>query len=228
MPIKNIYLTIDDSPSKHMKKKTDFLATHEIPAVFFCRGEFIALSQDYVVDAIQKGFLIGNHSYTHPYFSQISLEKCFDEISKTEELIEECYQKAKIQRPFKVIRLPFGDRGTDVCIKTSSLDARKDKGRKIQAFIKDLGFVPLDFHYKTLDNCIDAYWSWDTQDYKTKLIENPKEYRNKLEEFWNCSQEETQVLLLHDFAHSHHLFEATMEFLLSKKLNFLSFKAGKI
>ncbi|MBS0185521.1 MAG: polysaccharide deacetylase family protein [Proteobacteria bacterium] len=173
---RNIYLTIDDAPSKHMKKKVDFLEGHKIPALFFCRGEFIPLYRDLVIDAIQKGFPIGNHSYSHPYFSSISLEECFKEILKTEELIDACYKTAGIERPFKVFRFPFGDRGGGEGI----LKIEENKVEKIQNFIKDLGFVSLKFQHKNPDEFVDILWDWDTEDYKAPLIQNSEKYLKKI------------------------------------------------
>ena len=210
MTVKNVYLTIDDAPSKYLQNKIDFLSKNKIPAIFFCRGEFIAPHTQSIIDAIQKGFLIGNHSYTHPYFSKITLEQCFDEILKTEILIEKCYQQAKIKRPIKVIRLPFGDRGINQNIP------------KIQNFLKKQGFVASNCDYLASDNYIDILWDWDPLDYKTKFINNTENYINLLAEYYKNTTQTTQILLLHDFEHNQHLFEVTMEFLLSKNINFLS------
>lgn len=215
---KNIYLTIDDAPSKYMEKKVELLLKHHIPALFFCRGECIALHKEYVVEAIQKGFLIGNHSYTHPYFSQIPLEQCFEEILKTEALIDNCYHQANIERPCKVIRLPFGDRGAGKHAREAVLDEEKEKVFQIQSFMKEVGFVPLDKNHKH----IDAYWDWDAQDYKSKWIQHPDEYVQQLESFWQNSKQETHTLLVHDFDHTHHLFERTLQFLMSKNCQFLN------
>ena len=85
-----LYLTIDDSPSMHMDKKVAFLKSKNIPAIFYARGEYIKKYPEQIVNAIKNGFLIGNHSYTHPYFSEIRIEECFDEILKTEKLINKC------------------------------------------------------------------------------------------------------------------------------------------
>ncbi len=201
---KIIYLTIDDSPSMHMDEKVNFLIEQKIPAVFFCRGEFIQKHIDKVVRAIQHGFLIGNHSYSHPYFSAISLEECFDEILKTEELIEKCYLKANINRQKKVIRLPFGDRGGN-------------KEHEIQDFLISQGFEPITFGGQT---SIDTPWTWDTLDYKKKMIQNPDLYLQNLENCFQQSEREDEIILLHDFDHNHKLFEITIAFLLNKNVKF--------
>lgn len=222
MPIKSVYLTIDDSPSIHMKEKVDFLREHSIPALFFCRGEFIQMRPDNIIYAIQKGFPIGNHSYSHPYFSNISLCDCFNEIKQTEELIEKCYQQANIPRPCKIIRLPFGDRGAGPKAQLSETLEAEEKTVKIQEFLKEQGFVPVDFG-QPADGFIDAFWDWDTQDYKTKFIENPNLYASGLIETQQNSPADTAILLLHDFDRNHHLFRLSMEFLTTRNIQFLPF-----
>lgn len=223
MPIKNIYLTIDDSPSKYMGQKIQFLESHEIPAIFFCRGEFIPKHMDKMILAIQKGFLIGNHSYSHPFFSKISLEQCFDEILKTELLINECYEKAGIKRPSKVVRLPFGDLGAGIQAKSTWSIDQTEKVYAIQMFLKEQGFIPLSFNHLPPDDFIDVPWDWDSIDYKEKNILNEDQYIRNLENFWNQYSDDTAILMIHDFDRNTHLFDKTMSFLLSKKVQFLEF-----
>ncbi|MBF0312839.1 MAG: polysaccharide deacetylase family protein [Oligoflexia bacterium] len=227
MPIKSIYLTIDDAPSVVMPKKVEFLLQHKIPALFFCRGEFIASYKQHVVEAIAQGFLIGNHSYSHPYFSKVPLASCFEEIVKTEALIMECYQKAKVPRPVKVIRLPFGDRGAGGDLQEAIAIEEEEKVFQIQIFLKENGFVPLILPFCSQRDegmsYIDVEWDWDTSDYQAKLIKNPEAYRAHLLKHWDQSLQETETILLHDFTHSHHLFEITMDFLLGQKVQFLPF-----
>ena len=81
------YLVFDDSPSKDMKMKVDYLVLKKIPAIWFCI-EFLEQRPSYAVYAIEKGFIIGNHSYSHKHFSDLSLEQCYQEIEKTDKIIE--------------------------------------------------------------------------------------------------------------------------------------------
>lgn len=39
--LRKIYLTIDGAPSIHMDKKVSILKEHNIPAIFYGRGEWI-------------------------------------------------------------------------------------------------------------------------------------------------------------------------------------------
>jgi len=236
MSLKNIFITIDDAPSIHMHKKVDFLKKQNISALFYARGEFVEQHSEQIVYAIKNDFLIGNHSYSHPHFSTISLTACFDEIKKTEKLLDQCYAKAKIKRPMKIMRFPFGDRGGTHEI-------------ALQQFLKIHNFMYFDFStafshknqtmslpkHKTmdlnnnspnnstiysdnLDTYIDSLSDWDTLDYKSKYIQNPELYRQKLELFFNAHKSNSAVILMHDFEKNHHLFEITMDFLLSKNI----------
>lgn len=115
------YLTIDDSPTRHTDDLTDFLSARGIPAVLFCIGdaytdlhlqcEGIRQRPDPIRRAIEKGFLIGNHTTTHRRSSELTLDEIIAEIETTETLIDRLYREAGRARPCKVIRFPHLDRG---------------------------------------------------------------------------------------------------------------------
>lgn len=220
--LSKIYLTIDDSPSIHMNKKVDFLISKNIPAIFYARGEYIFKHPGQIVNAIKNGFLIGNHSYSHPYFSEITLSESIDEIVRTEQLIEKCYQSAGKLRPHKIIRLPFADRGAGAKAKEPESELEKNKVRDIQVFLKENKFKALNF--QTADSYIDSYWDWDTEDYKTKHINDLGTYIKNMKKFFDGYKSDAAVILLHDFDNNHHLFEASMEFLLKQKVEFLNYQ----
>ena len=79
------YLTIDDAPSEDFRNKVKHLVEKEIPAIFFCRGDYLVERSEDVILAIKKGFVIGNHSYNHARFSEIPLKECFHQIKQTDE-----------------------------------------------------------------------------------------------------------------------------------------------
>lgn len=223
---KNIYLTIDDAPSKHLLEKIDYLTLHHIPAVFYCRGEFMERHFEKVVAAIQKSFLIGNHSYTHPHFSAISLEQCVMEIEKTEALIDACYQQAGKKRPVKVIRLPFADRGAGDEAQIPTTPEAQEKCDHIQHILSQFNFETLIFpgvkwdHLYWQDPAIDSFWTQDPSDYKKKYYENPKAYLENFKQVYEQSTASHQVLLLHDFDYNHEIFILAMDFLREKKCTF--------
>lgn len=105
------YLTIDDSPSSRTNDLVDFLARKDIPALFFCRGDFMEASMDSIIRAIEKGFTIGNHSYSHTPAGQIPPQQMIDEIAKTEDMIAWAYRAAGRPPKGKFFRFPYVDRG---------------------------------------------------------------------------------------------------------------------
>lgn len=106
-----LYLTIDDSPSPQTDELTDFLDGYEIPAILFCRGDRLVENFAPIVRAIEKGFIIANHSYHHKRASQLTFAETVHEIEDTESLIEKAYVQARKPRSGKHFRFPHMDRG---------------------------------------------------------------------------------------------------------------------
>lgn len=115
------YMTIDDSPTYDTDELTDFLVARNVPAVLFCIGtaytdlhvpcQGMEQLPGPIERAIAKGFLIGNHTYTHRRSSELSFDEIVSEIEKTETLIDAAYKKAGKTRQAKLIRFPHIDRG---------------------------------------------------------------------------------------------------------------------
>lgn len=108
---KAVYLTIDDSPSSSFKDHVALLKKKEIPAVFFCIGKLMKNHWADLKMAIQNGFIIANHSYSHPSFSDLDLESAKNEIKKTDDLIQELYEEVGVELTRKYFRFPYGDKG---------------------------------------------------------------------------------------------------------------------
>ncbi|HEY8191255.1 MAG TPA: polysaccharide deacetylase family protein, partial [Alphaproteobacteria bacterium] len=70
MPLE-AYLTIDDSPSAHTGELTVALQKRGVPALLFCRGDRMEKNPDAIVEALECGFVIGNHAYSHTRFSTL-------------------------------------------------------------------------------------------------------------------------------------------------------------
>lgn len=111
--MKQIYLTIDDSPSQNTDALTDFLVQQNIPAVLFVRGALMEdkIAYDCIVKAIGKGFLIGNHSYAHERTSQIGFVAQTSQIERTQAIIDRAYHEAGVVQPMRTFRFPHLDRG---------------------------------------------------------------------------------------------------------------------
>ncbi len=173
--LRDAYLTIDDSPTRETDALVDFLVERDIPATLFCIGgaykdmhiecEGIEQNPGPVLRAIDKGFLIGNHTYTHRRSSELSYDDVVAEIEKTETLIDGLYRQAGKARPVKLMRFPHIDRGAggwvvdynaagehkaalmelfgsglNITLAPPS-DAQIEKKEKIQDYLKREGFV---------------------------------------------------------------------------------------
>lgn len=250
---KKIYLTIDDAPSLDFLAKLDYLKSQKIPAVLFCIGNLLEKRPAMAVQAINAGYLIANHSYTHPHFSGIPLDRCFDEIKKTDIVIEELYKTAKVKRPAKWFRFPYGDKGDKKYGKTFSLfrfsnQKRKDK---IQKYLRDLGYTQPDFEgvdYKFMTKAglfedVDWSWTFDIMEWamqekrSTLGIKNIKKVLSRMksqrpadcrgflgfEKRWLASTSD-EIVLFHDQEGTSPYFEMILNELANLPIEFTSVK----
>jgi peptidoglycan/xylan/chitin deacetylase (PgdA/CDA1 family) len=230
------YLTIDDGPSKDMKQKVDFLAKKKVPAIWFCRGDFLSLRPSYGVYAIKRGFILGNHAYSHRQFSRLPLKECFEEIGKTDLIIEKLYKKAGTRRPAKFFRFPYGDKG---CPEGDTSKESELKRRRLQDFLKKCGYIRPRFngityrYYKARSaKEVDWYWTYDVLEYSIfrkahtfgidsldKVFERMEE--NNPERFGGLNYKKSEdIILLHDHPESTRIFQPIINRLLSKNIEF--------
>jgi peptidoglycan/xylan/chitin deacetylase (PgdA/CDA1 family) len=177
--VKGAYLTIDDGPSRDMDSKVRFLFKKGIPAVWFCIGDFIRKRPEKVMEAIEHGFIIGNHSYSHPHFSKISFDSAYDEIHKTDYWIEKIYAKTGLPRKHKYFRFPYGDKGDYRMGRVLSPISPQGEIRKqvIQSILKGAGYTqplfPKINHPFMVENGllkdIDWHWTFDLMEWSLKL-----------------------------------------------------------
>lgn len=151
------YLTIDDSPSMNFEEVVNYLVKMKIPAIFFCEGRKLEKRIDNVIDAIRKGFIIGNHSYNHPRFCEISINEAKNQINKTDELIDNIYKKAKVTRPIKLFRFPFLNNGSSN--EYQECDWNNKHVMEIQKLLEDLGYTQPKFKQINYDWFIEAGFS---------------------------------------------------------------------
>jgi peptidoglycan/xylan/chitin deacetylase (PgdA/CDA1 family) len=208
------YLTIDDVPTRYTKKKLDYLLSKRIPAILFCRGELIKRKMDIVIYAIKKGFIIGNHSYNHPYFSKITLEEARWQIEETDKLIEEAYKKAKAKRKVKLFRFPYGDEGNG-----DFETKRKNKhAKEIQKILKELNYKNLDSYLpkeiKEHKKDKDIIWTYDCLEYKLPI----EKVLKRIDRSPRLKEKEA-IILIHDFS-TPKIFKQIIEKLESKGIRF--------
>lgn len=167
-----IHLTIDDAPSEKMDVLLDYLISNNINAIFFCRGDYMERRPEPILRAIKNGFVIGNHAYSHRWFSELSLNEGLKEILKTDRIITEFYKKAGVKQKYKYFRFPY-------------LDTGENNRAAYQKLLYKLGYHPSPCRYLLDWNC-----TVDTKDCKNPSL---KELIEKLE-----TLKEDGIILMHD------------------------------
>jgi peptidoglycan/xylan/chitin deacetylase (PgdA/CDA1 family) len=122
-----VTLVLDDAPSDATPDLLNRLESGGHRGVLFVIGANIAGREAILVEAVRRGFALGNHSFSHPQFSEIGVEAARGEIQRTEALIETLYARARLPRPGRWFRFPY-------------LDTGGDDFEAIQTLLRDLGF----------------------------------------------------------------------------------------
>ncbi len=107
----DLYLTIDDSPSDNFTVMCDYLKAKNIPAVLFSRGDLLSLYPQETIKAIQDGFIVANHSWSHHRASKLGADIAVKEVMKTQRLIEKYHKEAGVALPGPYMRFPYMDSG---------------------------------------------------------------------------------------------------------------------
>lgn len=138
------YLTIDDSPSSRMNDLVDYLLSKNIPAIFFCRGDHLEKNSSSAIRAIQKGFILGNHAYSHQRASEKEFAWIVDEIDRTEKLLQQVYAAAQVERPAKYFRFPQLDRGTAGWVVDYDTYDEDDQAELLRTFAQGLNVQSME------------------------------------------------------------------------------------
>lgn len=149
-------LTIDDIASANTPAIADYLCEKGIPAIMFAVGENVEKYYEEALYALKKGIIIGNHSYSHPGFSSLSLQEGIGEIEKNEDLLNRLYADAGLPRRFRPFRFPYGDKGGE-------------NREALQAYFRQKGFSKVEDSqirgnwYKAQDQYgdVDTLWTFD-------------------------------------------------------------------
>ncbi len=192
------YLTVDDGPSLEMGAKLDVLDALGVRAVWFCLGSGISARPDVVVDAIRRGHVVGNHSWSHPHFSEVTLSDAEREVSTTDALIDEVYARAEVPRERRWFRFPYGDRGA----------------AELQPLLRRLGFAPPPPPLE--GDGVDWLWTFDTSDWQETASADAILARFDADE----DDRSPAVVLVHDHDGRLDLFEAIVAGLVSRGVRF--------
>ena len=156
-----VLLTIDDVSSRNTPAIVDELCSRGITAIMFAVGLNIERFYDEALYAVRKGMIIGNHSYSHPSFSAMTVEEGIAEIEKCEAILDRLYHDAGVARKFRPFRFPYGDKGGE-------------NKAALQSYLVQKGFDKVDDRHITytwwqennLDNDIDTFWTFDFEEYR--------------------------------------------------------------
>ncbi|WP_082593071.1 polysaccharide deacetylase family protein [Paenibacillus sp. Soil766] len=107
---KAIAFTFDDGPNpEYTPQLLDIFDEVGGRATFFMMGKQIELYPETTRDVHLRKHEIGNHTYSHPFMTQISLEECERELRDTDSLITQV-----TGTPPVVMRPPYLDYNTEV------------------------------------------------------------------------------------------------------------------
>lgn len=234
------YLTIDDSPSTHTDGMVDFLAERNIPALLFARGDLTKNNPAPIIQAIKKGFVIGNHSYAHKPYGDLSYEDAVQDIEACEIQIEHCYKQANVIRQGKYFRFPYLDRGNGDRIErhfetVSDIDiSQNDKVQKIQAYLNKNGFIqPFQTSHPLYNNqsiaqaadCLMTFTSYDwmmTNRHKGQWdYKNINDLKKRIDDS-DMKNYTGNITIFHDQDETFETFKSLIDHMLSKGYEFLS------
>lgn len=94
---KEIAITFDDGPNPlYTLEILALFAEVAGKATFYMIGEQMKASPEVVKAVDEQGHEIGNHTWTHPFLSEISIAKCKVELESTDNLIKEMTGKSPL------------------------------------------------------------------------------------------------------------------------------------
>lgn len=83
-----IALTFDDGPSQYTPRILNVLNSYNSKGTFFVLGESIKRNKELLIEMIEDGHEIGNHSYNHKDLTSISEYDLYRQIVGTDDLLE--------------------------------------------------------------------------------------------------------------------------------------------
>jgi peptidoglycan-N-acetylglucosamine deacetylase len=165
---KHAILTIDDGPTPDRAIMLDVLSKRQVFSVFFSEGKCLEQYPELGIATIRAGHVLANHSWSHPHFSDISVEEAKEEILRTDQLITKLYAQARVPQGIKLFRFPYGDQGDGRRGHVFKWWKWRDtaKFEAIQAYLRELGYAPLNIEllpkwYAPLLVHADTHWTFD-------------------------------------------------------------------
>jgi peptidoglycan/xylan/chitin deacetylase (PgdA/CDA1 family) len=166
---KKVSITIDDVPNTGLYQSENYkpvllnkLDSLDIPITIFINEGLI-----YKTDSVVKNFallnewvknkniVLGNHTFSHPKYSKVGIERFTEDVKKGESIIKELAKKYNKQ--LKFFRFPYNDLGKD------SL-----QHFQIDSTLKELGYINTPFTVESSDWMFDKIYTTllERKDYK--------------------------------------------------------------
>ncbi|TCP65652.1 polysaccharide deacetylase family protein [Baia soyae] len=141
---KQVAFTFDDGPDTHFTNQVlDILKKEKVSATFFVCGNNVEAHPDVVKRIDQEGHSVGNHSWNHPDLSKKDQATVNQQISKTNDAIQDAIGKKPT-----LFRPPYGAR------KGGIVDGEAQKlNMKVILWSVDT----LDWNHKSKDQIMEAY-----------------------------------------------------------------------
>jgi len=156
-------MTIDDIPSRNTPAIVDYLKANGICAVMFATGKNIERYYEEALYAVRNGMIVGNHSYSHPAFSSLSLDACKEEIEKCEAILDQLYRDSGVKRVYRPFRFPYGNKGGE------NKAALQQYFRQKQFDKVDDSRIPYSWWRELeMDQDIDTLWTFDFEEYRMR------------------------------------------------------------
>lgn len=105
-PTKQIALTFDDGPNDpHTLNLLDVLSKYNVPATFFMIGRYVRLRPDIALKVRNRGHVVANHTFTHPFLT-------FETLAKVGSELEHCHDAltSAVGGHSNLFRPPWGAR----------------------------------------------------------------------------------------------------------------------
>ncbi len=106
-PQVNISFDVQGDPAQ-LIKILDILDQYGVRTTFFMQGEWVQQYPEATQEIARRGHELGNHSWTHFNFSEMTAEEVTKELEDTEALVQEL--TGQTTKPY--FRPPFGSRST--------------------------------------------------------------------------------------------------------------------
>ena len=101
---KMVALTFDDGPGPYTKRLLNILKRNGAKATFFMVGQNVSSYKSAVKTMASMGCELGNHSYSHPQFTSLSVSQMRSQVTRTNNAVKNACGKKPT-----VFRLPYGD-----------------------------------------------------------------------------------------------------------------------